>query len=280
MGVDDWHLTEDVDAFLARSRDFLHSRPALHTLVLTATEALRSRKTAPGAEAPIFGWLECGGEVRAALFRTPPRRLNLTPLNPEHADLLAARLSRLGHPLPGVTAVPDTAAAFAESWSRHTGAAATLRDRRRLYRLGTLTPPEPSPAGRGRVAGDEDQEQVALWNHEFAVAIGEATSAPAAKFAGYRRFTFWELEDGTPVSMAGATPMVAGQIRVGPVYTPAHLRRRGYAGAVTAEASRAAQDAGADEVLLFTDLANPTSNSVYQRIGYVPVTDFTAFDFA
>lgn len=73
--------------------------------------------------------------------------------------------------------------------------------------------------------------------------------------------------------------MVAGQIRVAPVYTPAHLRGRGYAGAVTAEVGRAAVAAGADEVLLFTDLANPTSNALYQRIGYRPVADFSVYDF-
>ncbi|MDX2643458.1 GNAT family N-acetyltransferase [Streptomyces sp. PA03-1a] len=282
MRVDDWHLTEDVDDFLTGARDFLYSRPALHTLVLTVTEALRARGPGPsGGEAPLFGLLEYGGEVRAALFRTPPRRLNVTPLSPEHAELLAARLSGLGRPVPGVTAVDDTAAAFAEAWGRRTGAASTVRDRRRLYRLGTLTPPTPFPEGSGRVAGEEDREQLARWNDDFAAAIGEAPAGPSAGKGGSgRRFMFWELPDGTPVSMAGVTPMVAGQMRVGPVYTPDHLRGRGYAGAVTAEVSRAAQAAGAAEVVLFTDLANPTSNGVYQRIGYVPVTDFTAVDFA
>jgi predicted GNAT family acetyltransferase len=66
---------------------------------------------------------------------------------------------------------------------------------------------------------------------------------------------------------------------VSPVYTPSDLRGRGYAGAVTAAVSRAALDAGAGEVLLFTDLANPTSNALYQRIGYVPVSDRVSLDF-
>lgn len=60
---------------------------------------------------------------------------------------------------------------------------------------------------------------------------------------------------------------------------PAHLRGRGYAGAATAEVSRAALASGADEVLLFTDLANPTSNGLYQRIGYRPVADFATYEF-
>ncbi|MFE6592573.1 GNAT family N-acetyltransferase [Streptomyces sp. NPDC057781] len=284
MRPDDWHLTEDLNSFLARAGDFLRSRPDLHTVPLTVTEALRTRGAdAYGTEAPVFGWLERAGEVRAAFFRTPPRRLYLTPLTPEEVDTLAARLAGLDALLPGVSADHATATAFAAAWQRHTGATPTLHERERLYRLGTLTSPQPTPEGRGRVAGEKDREQLMLWYREFVAAIGGSASADAGSWADTRiasgRVTFWEAPDGTPVSMAGMTPMVAGQIRVAPVYTPAHLRGRGYAGAATVEVSRAALAAGAAEVLLFADLANPTSNGLYQRIGYRPVTDFAVYDF-
>ena len=83
MSPDGWHLTEDVDDFLARAGDFLRSRPVLHTVPLTVTEALSTRGAdAYGDDAPIFGLLERAGEVRATFFRTPPRRLTLTPLTP------------------------------------------------------------------------------------------------------------------------------------------------------------------------------------------------------
>ncbi len=78
--------------------------------------------------------------------------------------------------------------------------------------------------------------------------------------------------------MAGVTPLIAGQVRVAPVYTPAPLRGRGYGGAATAAVTRAALSSGVREVLLFTDLSNATSNGLYQRIGYRPVADFTAYD--
>jgi predicted GNAT family acetyltransferase len=68
-------------------------------------------------------------------------------------------------------------------------------------------------------------------------------------------------------------------VRVGSVYTPSELRGRGYAGAVTATVSQAARDAGAAEVLLYTDLANPTSNALYQRLGYRPVEDRVMLSF-
>ncbi|MBD9727426.1 GNAT family N-acetyltransferase [Streptomyces caniscabiei] len=80
--------------------------------------------------------------------------------------------------------------------------------------------------------------------------------------------------------MAGVTPVIAGQVRVTTVYTPAHLRGRGHTGAVTAEASRAASAAGARHVLLFADLDNATSNALYVRLGYVRVGDFAVYDFS
>ncbi|MFE4371573.1 GNAT family N-acetyltransferase [Streptomyces sp. NPDC056835] len=285
MRPDDWHLTEDVDGFLARAGDFLRSRPGPHVMPLTWAERLRTRGAdAFGTEAPVFGTLEHAGEIHATFYRLPSGALGLTPLTPEQADTLAARLAALGHTLPSVSADHSTATAFAEAWQRHTGATPKIRDTRLcLYRLDTLTPPEPMPAGSGRLLGEQDHEQVMHWCGEFAKAVGEVVSIDADSWAGTRyadkRYTFWETPDGTPVSIAGMNPLIGGQIQVDIVYTPAHLRGRGYAGAVAAEVSRAALAAGAKDVVLFADLSNPTSNALYQRIGYVPVTEFSAYVF-
>jgi predicted GNAT family acetyltransferase len=288
MLPDDWHLTQDVDDFLARAGDFLCSRPALHNTPLTDIEKLRTRGAAEqDAETRVFGRLESGGEVRAIFYLTPRGRLGLTPLSAERADTLATHLAGLGHCPSDVIADHDTASAFAESWQRYAGAASVPFWRTHLYRLGTLTPPQPRPAGRGRVTGGQDREQVVRWCREFCVDVGEQSSIDLidagswddSRF-GDRHFTFWETPDGTPVSMAAATSVVGGMVRVDPVYTPAHLRGRGYAGAVTVEVSRAALAAGATDVVLFTDPHNPTSNALYQRIGYVRVADFTGYRFS
>lgn len=84
----------------------------------------------------------------------------------------------------------------------------------------------------------------------------------------------WEHE-GEVVSLAGFSTPIDGMSRIGPVYTPPRHRGRGYGSAVTHAATVAAQQAGAAEVVLFTDLANPTSNSIYQNLGYRPVSDYT-----
>ncbi|GAA4788908.1 GNAT family N-acetyltransferase [Streptomyces ziwulingensis] len=287
MRPDEWHLTEDLDDFHARAGDFLRSRPALHNTLLTDLERPRGRGPEPsGPEAGAFGRLEADGVIRAVCYRTRRGYLSLTPLAAERAATLAAHLTGLGHQPRGVIADHDTATAFAGAWQRHTGAAPVPFWRTHLYRLGTLTPPRPHPDGRGRVAGGRDHEQVVRWCRAFCADVDERVSLDAldagrwadTRFAD-KHFTFWETPDGTPVAMAGATPMVGGMVRVDPVSTAAPFRGRGYAGAVTAAVSRAALDAGATDVVLYADPANPTSNALYQRLGYVRLRDFTGYRF-
>ncbi|MFF2201478.1 GNAT family N-acetyltransferase [Streptomyces sp. NPDC058145] len=284
MRPDDWHLTDDPDEFMARAGGFLRSRPALHTVPLTVLDALRSRgRNLYSDETPLFGLLrdEADG-IRATFLHTPPFPLHLTPLGPEGTEALATRLADVGH-LTGVSGERDTAAAFAASWQRRTGTTTRLAQRQRLYELVELSTPQPPPEGRARVAGPADRDLLRRWYDEFKDAVGQSAGQGAGPWADARiahgGLTLWETPDGTPVSMAGATPETAGQVRVAPVYTPAHLRGHGYAGAVTAEVSRTAVTAGVAHVLLFTDLANPTSNGLYQRIGYRGVADFAVWGF-
>ncbi|MFG2882870.1 GNAT family N-acetyltransferase [Streptomyces sp. NPDC048297] len=286
MRPDDWHLTEDVDEFLALAGEFLRSRPAAHVMQLTWAERVRRRGAAAfGGGAPVFGVLERAGEVCATFYWLRPGGLGLSPLTAEQADSLAARLADLGHRPHSVGADHGSAAAFADAWRRHTGAMPHPRDARvRLYRLGTLTPPQPLPAGRGRVLGERDLEEVMFWCGEFAKAVGEDVSIDAGTWARTRYadkvYTLWETPDSTPVSVAGMNPLIGGQIQVDIVYTPAGLRGRGYAGAVTAEVSRAALAAGARDVVLFADVSNPTSNALYQRLGYRALGDWAGYTFS
>jgi predicted GNAT family acetyltransferase len=164
---------------------------------------------------------------------------------------------------------------FAAAWGELTGARARTEQETRLHRLGTLVPPTPAPPGRARVAGPADRELLLGWQEGFFRDVGQRDHGGArllddALAQGGR--TLWEV-DGEPVAMAGSTPPEGGAVRVVSVYTPPGLRGRGYAGAATAAVSRAALDSGASAVLLFTDLANPVSNRLYARLGYVPVED-------
>ncbi|RRQ86112.1 GNAT family N-acetyltransferase [Streptomyces griseofuscus] len=294
MRADDWHLTHDVDGFLDRTGTFLHARPVRHIVTLSMFQKLREREAdaggtqtaaTTGTRVPVFGWVERAGEVDGTFYHLPSGGIGLTPLSPARADALADRLANLGCSLPYVSADRDTAAAFSKAWKRYAGVGAAVRVRLCLYRLGELTPPRPVPAGRGRSVGEHsgDRGQLMDWCREFAADVEEDVIIDAGTWAGTRfarkRYTFWESSDGVPVSMAGVNPMLAGVAQVDPVYTPARFRGRGYAGAVTVEVSRAALAAGAESVVLFTNAANATSNALYQRLGYVRVTDWAVYDF-
>jgi RimJ/RimL family protein N-acetyltransferase len=278
-----WFLSDSLPEYSATVGGLLARRPAQHTILLGAIETLRAAGTrAFGAIAPLFGWWqEPDGEVSAAFLHTPPFPVALTSVPVPAAVALAQALAARARAVGGVNADPGSAEAFARAWHELTGDTSELRMRSRLFQLGGLRWPDPRPPGQARVAGPADRSLLIAWSEAF---HREAQSGPEDVVSmvddrlSYRGLSLWE-DAGQPVSMAGLTRITAGQARVGPVYTPPGLRGRGYAGALTCVVSQAARDAGADRVLLFTDLANPTSNALYQRLGYQPLEDRAVWSF-
>jgi RimJ/RimL family protein N-acetyltransferase len=310
-----WFTTGTVTEFLAEAGDFLRAEPARNTVILSVTENLRLRaapppdrhdapgpgtpdtgqgqSSLPASHKPLFGWwrpgpsLTAGPDERgpdslsAAFMHTPGFPVFLTATSSQAAAELGGLLASARPSVPGINAQPQAAAAFAGTWRQRTGHAVTVHRHMRLHCLGTLVWPDPAPEGRPRKAGQRDRDLLAGWFEAFAVEVDDAAADHAAAVderLGYGGITVWET-GGVPVSVAGITRAVAGMVRVGPVYTPPALRGRGYAGGATAAASQAALDAGATQVVLYTDLANPTSNALYERLGYRPVEDRVVLAF-
>jgi predicted GNAT family acetyltransferase len=279
-----WQLSEDLETYLAATGGFLRASPAQHTILLTAAEAIRAHGPgAFGGPAPLFGWhAGPGGTVTAAFQHTPPYPVVLTGMPAAQAAALAAELAGCGRQLPGVNATAGPGSAFAAAWRQHTGEAAQAGMRMRLYALDRLLPPDPPPPGTARTAGSADRDLLLAWFGAFQDEAQPAGPAETARMVddrlSHRGLVLWEHE-GRPVSLAGRNRAAAGQARVGPVYTPPGLRGRGFGGAATAVVTQAALDDGAEGVVLFTDLANPTSNTLYQRLGYRPISDWAVLRF-
>jgi RimJ/RimL family protein N-acetyltransferase len=277
-------MTADTAGFLAAAGDFLRADPARNTVILSVTEDLLLKAAVPGET--LFGWWQPdGGQVRAAFMHTPGYPLLLSRVSGPAAAALAGDLtadSGPGRRIPGVNVGQETADAFAAAWRYRTGDVVAVYRRMRLFRLGELIPPRPWPEGTARLAARTERDLLARWFGAFAREVGDPPgqdhSKAAAERLAYGGITVWEA-GGAPVSVVGRTRAVAGMVRVGPVYTPPELRGRGYAGAATAAVSQAALDAGLREVVLYTDLANPTSNALYQRLGYRPVEDRVVLSF-
>jgi GNAT superfamily N-acetyltransferase len=271
-------MIHSLDEFLAVAGDHLGAEPVLNTVPLTVLDSLRKRgPTAYGDDRPVYGWHESvSGQVDGAFLQTPPYPVLVATLP---AGSAADLITRLGSDagLPAAVNLTSTDEAdFRAAWAQATGGGASGVDRSRLFKLERLVPPDPQPPGAARVAGPGDRELLIEWHRAFGLEAQPGAPDNATRTVDDRLshdgLTLWEA-GGSPVAMAGSTREVAGVVRIGPVYTLPEHRQRGYGGAVTVAASQAALDAGASAVVLFTDLANPTSNALYQRLGYRPVCD-------
>lgn len=93
-------------------------------------------------------------------------------------------------------------------------------------------------------------------------------------------YGFWVHEvDDVVVAMSGHTGPTPNGIRIGPVYTSPEARGNGYASRLVAAESQWLLDNGRRFCFLYTDLENPTSNSIYERIGFRKTAESAEYSF-
>ncbi|MEX2099954.1 MAG: GNAT family N-acetyltransferase [Acidimicrobiia bacterium] len=267
-------VTDDAGRALRGARPFLASRPVEHNLILTL---LHQREADP-----IDGryWtVTTDGTVVGVGFHSPfDVFATLTPMPAGAAHALAEAIAGDGHALPGITADATSAANFAGQWTELKRTAAEPADGKRIYRLSALRPPA-AVGGRLRPAGPDDTELLVAWTTAFTDDIGDLPhdQRPLVE-AELRAAHIWIWEDDGPVSMAWHTDGIEGVTRVRGVYTPPSRRRRGYSAACvgTLSALLVKRDL---TCMLYTDLANPTSNALYRRLGYEAVLEVLRYRF-
>ncbi len=267
-----------VDEFRQSAEPLYRRDPVGNTIELTLLRA-----NVFGDDALLMTVREAGVVVGAAL-QTPPYPLACNGLPERVHRSVATQLARINPELTGVRGRRDRALAFADAWHAVTGRRGMVTTEERLYRLGSLQPPA-DVAGERSAATPADIALIVDWVEQF---FAETFSHQRDDAAGRRfvhnantvgdRFILW-VDDGVPVSMAMLRAPSAGVSRIGPVFTPPRSRGCGYGSAVTAAAAELARGAGVDEVVLFADLANATSNGIYQRIGFVAVADSLRVEF-
>lgn len=210
------------------------------------------------------------GVTTAVAVQTPPRGLLISELPSGGAAVLAAALD--GRDLPTVDGPPDDVRAFVEAWPTP----GELAMSQRIYQLDEVNPAD--TRGELRPARPFEAPLLEGWVLGFNADAGQPRLDRAAAQDQVRRrlaagqLWVWEA-DGHPVSLAANAQPVAGVVRISLVYTPPEYRGMGYASGCVAALSQLMLDRGAKSCMLYTDLANPTSNAVYQRIGYYPVAD-------
>lgn len=264
-------LHESVAAFAAAAGPLYAADPARHTIALTVLDRLRTR----GDRAALLLTVARDGETVGALLQERGRPATASALPPA---LATAAERAVDADLPAVNGPVAEVEAFAAAHTARTGLRSEVAMRMRLFRLVALVPPSAVP-GCARLAGPGDVGLVTEWQTAFTAEAISSLDPPAdlrpgvvesmERGAGH---VLWEV-DGRPVAYASARRPVGPMSRIGPVYTPPEHRGHGYGTAVTAAATAWATGAGAREVVLFTDLANPVSNAIYPRIGFRPVLD-------
>jgi len=225
----------------------------------------------------------CDRPILAAVL-TPPHNILLAAEPAAPADqldralaVLAQNLLESSRPVPGVMAEKTLSERFAQVWTQATGKPSRVKSQDRTFELRRVIPPPNPPPGQLRAAAPQDTGLVARWHLAFTQeALGEGSLEASQKYAvrqiELENAFLWD--DSGPVSMAiRARPTPHGYTVTG-VYTPPELRGRGYASACVAALSQRLLDSGKQFCTLFTDLSNPISNSIYQKIGYRPLCDF------
>lgn len=266
----------DPRPFARLAEPFLLRHEALHCLQLGIIDGI-ARGEWPR---PYMAVVRRGNEPVLLALRTPPHALILSRTDsPEAVRVLADELRRRDpEARPGEVMGPaEVADEFARRWAAPTGWRAEPSGRERIYQLEEVVPVTGVP-GAPRRATREDHELLVAWYqafHEEALPgfpVSAVAAVERALASAHRELWLW-VDGSQPVALAGAGSPTASGIRIGPVYTPPARRRRGYASALVAALSQQLLDSGREFCFLFTDLNNPTSNHIYQEIGYRPVSD-------
>jgi GNAT superfamily N-acetyltransferase len=280
----------DARSFLDAAEPILVAQEARHAVTLGLAYAEAKK---PGFLEPppyLATVADATGRVVAAAMRTPPRFALLAhPLDPVAVEWFVDDLSVDHADLTGADGSPEATRPFVEAWASRMGVRPRRAIAERAFELTRLVPHARPASGRACRPGPGDRALVAAWIRAFHVEAVPEDPMPddllpvadrwiAGGGPHDREVWLWE-DGGVPVSMvASAWPTRTG-IRVAPVYTPPEARGHGYASSLVAHVTRTRLDAGRERCFLFTDLANPTSNKIYQALGYEPRGDVDRWAF-
>jgi ribosomal protein S18 acetylase RimI-like enzyme len=265
---------DDPAAVLTLAGEFLASEPVLHNLVFSLLHA-RVAHAEPGRY-----WVAArNGQIAGVVFQSPlTLAAQLTPMHPDVIAAMVDAIANAGIVLPGVGGDAATAASFAGQWTERVKSAAIPFEGMRLYEFAEVKEIARVKGGI-RLADSGDRELIVQWVQGFQDEVHEHANDPKVVtdrwLAGGQ---VWLWDDGGPKSMAVSREAVGGAVRISGVYTPPESRRRGYAEGCVHALSKRLRESG-HRCLLYTDLGNPTSNSIYRRIGYRAVAEGLRYRF-
>lgn len=269
--------------FLEEAGALLYRDEPTNSLMLGLCENMAASNEPP-KEMPLLLRVVDGGRTVTAAIQTPPMNLVITYAAKDELKVLADYLIKEKVQFPGVVGPANESEMFASIWSKLSGQESMLGMGQKIYKIENVIMPK--TVGELRLAQAREIDLVTQWTTEFA---NESLPSPERKGPEeWRPLAIRKIENGQvylwffggePVSMAHVGRPTRNGISVSGVYTPPHLRKNGYASAVVAHVSQKMLDSGKKFCVLYTDLSNPTSNKIYQNVGYREVSNSKHFLF-
>lgn len=275
------NLFDNASLYYTRVKDYLLQHEAQHSLMLGFLNALIYTPER-FAHQPYLAVVEDDGTITTVALRISPNNLILSrSVNFQANTIIAQALHRQRVQIPGVYGPVDETSSFALGWQEVSGQSYRVVMQQRIYQLETVQP-IPKVNGYFRQATQTDRSLLIHWTQGFEEeALGGTSTQDAERFVDgrLRVGSLYIWQDDAPVSMAGYSGPTPNGIRVNAVYTPPEYRRKGYGTSCVAALSQALLNEGRRYCFLFADSANPTSNHIYQTIGYRLVGDATEYCF-
>lgn len=272
---------QTTDTFLREAGGLLYQNEAVNALMLGLCLSWKPSDASP--EIRLFRIVQNGKTVSAAV-QTPPYNLILTYGTEAQLNVLARFFHDRGFGFPGVVGPSREATYFAETWASLNNITHSIGMTQKIYQANKTILPDVK--GKLREALPQDEELIAQWLYEFsAESLPEKEkfsltfAREGAKKAIESKQGFLWLVGDRPVSMAHTGRPTKNGISIRAVYTPPEARKRGYGSVIVAHLTQRMLERGFSFCCLYTDALNPTSNKIYQDIGYREVEDSNHFIF-
>jgi predicted GNAT family acetyltransferase len=274
-------VDDSVNSFLQHAGELLYRHEAMNSLMLGLCEGMQVQT--PRAPS-LFMRVTQNNQTISAAVQTP-MNLIVTYSAPEHLEMLAEKLKEKGVQVTGVVGPAIESESFANIWINEARKQKHLAMGQKIYKIERVDFPE-NVLGQMAVVEKNDLELFASWVLAFAKECLPPTDQRDEK--QWREFAerglekqnghFWTVND-EPVAMAILSRPTKNGVSISGVYTPPKHRKKGYASAVVAHLSQKMLDSGKKFCVLYTDLSNPTSNKIYQNVGYREVCESKHFNF-
>ena len=267
-------IYKSVSEFLDINEPSLLKSESEHNLILGLADSL-SRGFVASDEALLLSVMRNSAPVGQAVRNGQEKPLAISRMDPASVRYLVDFLIEQKIPLKAVTGPIESCQSFADYWGERTHRMPKLHLHLSVYELHHVS--FPLSDGRSLIPIDAVSRETCLEYvlgfladcfpneddpHRESVEIVDRQRKNKTLF-------FWKgTDDIQPVSMASNSRNTRNGATISLVYTPPEFRGMGYASRIVAALSNHCLKSGKKFCNLFTDLQNPTSNSIYQKIGY------------